>query len=254
MSFYVDLKGTSALVTGASSGIGAVVAEGLARSGAYVYLAARRKERVQLLAQRIEAEGYQCSTLDLDVSDAESVKDGFAQIDANGHTLGIVVNNAGISKAGSFLELSDNDRDDVIQTNFNGVWNICREASIRMAEHKVAGSIINIASVLGLSAKMNHSAYAASKAAVIHLTNVLSLDLMRYGIRVNSIAPGWFRTEMVGDYFESESGKRYIERMPAKRIGMLAELVGPVLFLASDMSSFVNGITLPVDGALRHQV
>lgn len=243
-----------ALVTGASSGIGEVLARALAEEGAFVYLAGRRLERIERLAQSIRDSGHEACAIQLDVADESSVASAFAQIADHGRVVDVLVNNAGVSKSGSFLSLSNSDRDQVMNTNFTGVWAVAQQTAKALIAAQKPGSIINIASILGLSAKSKHAAYAASKAAVLQLSDVMSLDLMSHGIRVNAIAPGWFNTEMVGDYFSSEGGQRYIQRMPARRIGELEELIGPVLFLASELSSFVNGVCLPVDGALRHQV
>ena len=137
-------------------------------------------------------------------------------------------------------------------TNFNGVWNVAQEGAARMVAAGLQGSIINIASVLAIMAQSGQTTYCASKAAVAHLTQAMSLDLMRHGIRVNAIAPGWFLTEMNQDFFATDAGKAYIQRMPAKRLGNIDELVGPVILLASEAGSFINGTVLPVDGSIRH--
>ena len=149
----------------------------------------------------------------------------------------------------SFLNTNNESLDFVIRTNFGGVWNVAQEGARRMIAAKQSGSIINIASTLGFSALPGQASYGASKAAVIQLTRSLAIELMRYNIRVNAIAPGVFRTEMNEEYYNSPEGQAHIKQLPARRIGNLDEIVGPVILLASDAGSYVNGAILPVDGA-----
>lgn len=239
-----------ALITGASSGIGATLARGLAGAGAIVVVSARRTERLAALVDDIEQQGGRAFAVAMDVADEKSVEQAFDKAASAVGTIDIVVNNAGVAAPKQFVNTSIEDRDFVMNTNFNGVWNVAQQAAKRMIAANKPGSIVNIASVLGLTAKPGQAAYCASKGAVIQLTRTLSLDLMRYGIRVNAIAPGWFKTEMNEAYFDSDAGQQYIEQMPARRLGTLSELVGPVLMLCSDAGSFINGATLPVDGAI----
>lgn len=244
----ISLEGRIALVTGASSGIGEAVAMALADSGASVVLAARRMERLEALAEKIRNRGTQVIAVRLDVGDRTSVKAAF---DAAAEQVGvpdIIINNAGISELGNFLSLSDEKRDKVMQINYNGVWNVGQEAAQRMVAAGKGGSIVNIASVLGFGVQRGYSAYSASKGAVLQLTRNMAVDLINKGIRVNAIAPGWFKTEMNEDYFNTPEGQAYVKTLPTRRLGQLEELVGPVLFLSSDAASFVNGTILPVDG------
>lgn len=242
------LDGRVALVTGTSSGLGAAVAEGFAAAGATVILAARRFDRCEELARRIAAAGGRGIPVALDVTDPASIAAAFDAATAAAGLPSIVVNNAGIADPSLFLKTSAESVDRILETNFLGVWRVCQEAGRRLAAARTPGSIINIASVLGLGAAPGYSAYSASKGAVIQLTRTLALEFVRYGIRVNAIAPGWFVTEMNQDYFASDAGKAYVERMPPRRTGRVAELVGPALLLASDAGSYVNGVVLPVDG------
>jgi len=243
------LDGRIALVTGASSGIGHTVARGLAQAGATVVVAARRLERLDALVAEIEADGGKAFAVAMDVTDTASIGDAFARAEHQLGVVDVIVNNAGVADAKGFLKIDDASLDFVMDTNFKGVWHVAQEAARRLVAAKQGGSIINIASVLGLGAHPGQTSYCASKAAVIQFTKSLSLDLMRHNIRVNAIAPGWFKTEINSDYFDSEPGQAYIEQMPAKRLGQLEELVGPVVLLASEAGSFVNGTVLPVDGA-----
>ena len=133
-------------------------------------------------------------------------------------------------------------------TNFFGVWDVCQEAAGRMVAAKTGGSIINVASILGLGAAVGYSSYSASKGALIQLTRTLALEFVKHGIRVNALAPGWFVSEMNQEFFASEAGQAYAKRIAPGRTGEMPELVGPLLLLASDAGSYVNGAVLPVDG------
>jgi NAD(P)-dependent dehydrogenase (short-subunit alcohol dehydrogenase family) len=252
-SFSLDsfsLQGKVALVTGASSGIGATVAEGLARCGAKVVAAARRKDRLDQLVASITEQGGQAMAVSMDVTDRASIAAAMDEAQAAFGTVNIVINNAGVASPKNFVKIDDEDRDFVMDTNFKGVWNVAQESAKRMIAANSGGSIVNIASVLGLTAKPGQTSYCASKGAVVQLTRAMSLDLMKYNIRVNAIAPGWFKTEINEDYFNTPAGQEYVERMPAKRLGQLSELVGPIVMLCSDAASFVNGAVLPVDGSI----
>jgi NAD(P)-dependent dehydrogenase (short-subunit alcohol dehydrogenase family) len=243
------LDGKTALVTGASSGIGAELARGLASAGAHVFASARRLDRLETLVAEIRAAGGKAEAVSLDVTSASSIKNCMDHVIANTGRLDVLINNAGIAEPQKFVRTDSASRDRTMATNFLGVWDLCHEAAQRMLAAKHGGSIINIASILGLGGAPGYAAYSASKAAVIQLTRVLALELGRQGIRVNAIAPGWFLTEMNRDYFATDAGKAAALRTPAARTGELRELVGPVLLLASDAGSFVNGVVLPVDGA-----
>lgn len=242
------LDGRVAFVTGTSSGIGAAMAEGLAAAGATVVLTARRIERCEELAARIERSGGRAMSVALDVCDRDSIVAAFERVTGTVGVPSIVVNNAGIAEPALFLKTNRDSLDRTFATNFFGAWEVCREAARRLVEARLSGSLINVASVLGIGAAPGYAAYSASKGAVIQLTRTLALEFVRHGIRVNALAPGWFVTEMNEHFFASEAGRRYIERMPPRRTGRLEELLGPLLLLASDAGSYLNGVVLPVDG------
>jgi len=244
-----SLHGKIALVTGASSGIGHAVARGLAQAGASVVAAARRVERLERLASEIEAEGGQALAVRIDVTDNESIGLALDLAEARFGVVDVVINNAGVADPRPFLETEDESRDFIMDTNFKGVWNIARQTAQRMVAAGKPGSIVNIASVLGLGAISGYTAYCSSKGAVVQLTRSMAMDLGRYNIRVNAIAPGWFVTEINDDFLLTEKGQEFLKRTPARRAGQVGELLGPVIMLASDAGSFVNGVILPVDGA-----
>lgn len=244
MGWAVDLSGRVALVTGASSGLGAHFAETLASAGAHVILAARRIEQLESRAAKIRSQGGDCSPLTLDVADP-------ARIAAIGATLArvdILINNAGIVREAAALDHSEADWDAVIDTNLKGVFLLAQATARAMRERGSGGSIINIASILGLRQAGGVLAYATSKAAVIQLTKTLALEVARFGIRVNALAPGYVSTELNDDFWNSEPGKAMIKRVPQRRLGALTDLDGPLLLLASDASAYMTGSVIVVDG------
>ncbi|MGI1679793.1 MAG: SDR family oxidoreductase [Cellvibrionaceae bacterium] len=247
-----SLNNKIAFVTGASSGIGATVAKALAGAGAKIIAGARRRDRLEALITEInETAGTTVAiAANVDVVDRVSIKKAFDLAEEHFGTPNIIINNAGVASPASFVKDTEESRDFVMNTNVNGVWNVAQEGAQRMIAKKIPGSIINIASILGLTVKLGQSSYCASKGAVIQLTRAMALDLIKYNIRVNAIAPGWYKTEMNEDYFNSSAGKDFIEKMPAKRLGELEELIGPIVMLSGDTASFINGTVIPVDGAI----
>lgn len=242
-----SLQGHVALVTGASSGIGRHLAGTIAAAGAAVALAARRTERLDALKQEIEAAGGRAFCVAIDVTDRASVEAGFAAAEAALGPIDVLVNNAGTAEPQPFLDMTEQAWGHVVDTDLTGVWRVAQVAARRMAAGK-GGSIINIASVLGVAPQKNQANYCAAKAGVIHLRRVMAMELARVNIRVNAIAPGYFATEINADFFAGDQGKAYVERLFPRRLGTLPELDGPVLLLASDAGSFISGTVVPVDG------
>jgi len=237
-----------ALVTGASSGIGTHFARMLAGAGATVILAARRVEVLAALKAEIEAAGGKAQTVALDVSSEASIAAAFAELDQRGIALDIVVNNAGISGAAPAISLSAQDWDSVVNTNLRGVFLVAQAAAQRMRDAKRGGSIVNVASILGHRVAGNVAAYAASKAGVVHLTEALALEWARYGIRVNSLCPGYIETEINRDFFATEQGQALVKRVPQRRLGAPSDLDGALLLLASDAGRYMTGSSVVVDG------
>jgi NAD(P)-dependent dehydrogenase (short-subunit alcohol dehydrogenase family) len=243
-----SLAGSTALVTGASSGLGQHFARVLARAGAGVVLAARRLERLHGLETEIRAAGGKAWAVPLDVTDRTSVTGAFDAGEAAGGPISILVNNAGVPSGAYFASTSDQEWRDVMAVNLDGVFRVGQEAARRMAAHGTGGSIINIGSILSFGTIKTLSAYAASKAAVVSLTKSMALELARDKIRVNAIAPGYFATEINGAFLASEAGKRLLSKVPMGRAGNLAELDGPLLLLASRGGAFMTGSVITVDG------
>lgn len=244
-----DLAGKTALVTGASSGLGEHFARVLAAAGARVVVAARRAERLEALVQDLRGQGYEALAVTMDVTDAESIDAGFIQAEQHFGRVDVLINNAGIGEGVSFLKMTEGNWRSMLDTNLDGAWRVAHRASTAMAADGKGGNIINIASILGLRVGQGLSHYAVAKAGVVQLTKAMAMELARNDIRVNAIAPGYFRTEMNDDYFASEKGQNYIrENVPMRRLGQLEELSGPLLLLASDAGSFMTGTVINVDG------
>jgi NAD(P)-dependent dehydrogenase (short-subunit alcohol dehydrogenase family) len=243
-----DVTGRIALVTGASSGLGNNFARMLARNGATVIAGARRTDRLSSLVSEITAAGGKAHALSLDVADSGSVEDGFAQVVRDHGTPDIVVNNAGIAQTKASIDLTEEDWRRVLDTNLDGVWRMATHAARAMLAAKKPGSIINIASVLGLRQGTHLLSYATSKAAVVQLTKALALEWARYGIRVNAIAPGYVETEINQGFFATEAGQNMLKRVPQRRIGNASDLDGALLLLASEAGSYMTGSVVVVDG------
>ncbi|MEX1669921.1 SDR family NAD(P)-dependent oxidoreductase [Zhongshania guokunii] len=244
----IDLSGRVALVTGASSGLGAHFAKVLAQAGATVVVAARRVDKLQALVTSIEGEGGKALAVAMDVNDKASVVAAFDTAEAALGTIAIVINNAGVADPGRFVDTTEEQWDFVVDTNLRAVWRVSREASARMIKSGVGGSIVNIASILGLQPGASNSLYATAKAGVVQLTKNAAQELWRSNIRVNALCPGYFETEINADFFKSEKGRQYLGRIQPRRLGQMHELDMPLLMLASDAGSFLNGVALPVDG------
>ncbi len=243
------LEGRTILVTGASSGLGAHFSSVLGARGARLVLAARRMERLDEVADAITAAGgVKPLLLAMDVGDEASVAEGFAQLDRQDVRLDVVINNAGIAADAPALTTPLAAFDQVMDTNLRGTWLVSTQAARRWQASGDPGTIVNIASILGLRVGGNVAAYAASKAAVVQLTKALALEWARHNIRVNALAPGYIATEINNGFFGTDAGMAMIKRIPMRRLGQASDLDGALLLLCSDASRFMTGSVLTVDG------
>jgi NAD(P)-dependent dehydrogenase (short-subunit alcohol dehydrogenase family) len=243
-----DLQGQAALVTGASSGIGRHLAALLAAAGAKVALAARRADRLAEAAREIEAAGGRCLPIACDVTRPDSVAAAVAAAEGELGPLTILVNNAGVTVAKPVLQHTEEEWDYVLDTNLKGAWLMAREFVQHLVDRQRPGRIINIASVLGVRTIAWVPSYSAAKAGLIHLTHVLAMELARYGILVNAIAPGYVETDFNRDFLRSEAGKKLEARIPLRRVGRADDLDGAMLLLASPAGAYITGAVIAVDG------
>ena len=234
----LQVNGKRALVTGASGGLGLHFAQVLSDAGAKVTLAARRYDKVSAAAAKLDG----ANAAELDVTSPDSIA---ALFDAR-PDFDIIVNNAGIAGASPALDMSLDDFQNVLDTNLTGSFAIAQAAARTMKNR--GGSIINIASILGLRVSGGVAAYAASKAAVVQLTKALALEWARYDIRVNAICPGYIETPINAEFFETKAGQNLINRIPQRRLGIPDDLNAPLLMLASDASAYMTGAVIAVDG------
>jgi NAD(P)-dependent dehydrogenase (short-subunit alcohol dehydrogenase family) len=233
-----------ALVTGASSGLGLHFAQLLARHGADVTLAARRVKLLERNRDTIIEAGGRSSIVELDVSDPRSV----AALFENGETFDIVINNAGISRADNAFDVSETDWDEVMRTNLMGAFLVARSAAMALKEKGKGGSIVNVASILGLRVAGSLTAYGTSKAGLIHMTKSMALEWAKLGIRVNALCPGYIETDLNRNFFASSAGKALIQRIPQKRLGRPDELDGALMLLCSAAGAYITGSSIVVDG------
>ncbi len=242
------LDGRVALVTGANGGLGAHFAETLAKAGARVALCARRIDSLADVATVIRSGGGVAHQVALDVTRRDSVVTAFEEAARTLGPVTVVVNNAGIAVTKPLLDHTDADWEQVVGVNLTGAWRVAQEAARHMVKNATGGSIVNIASILGLRVASQVPSYAASKAALIHLTKAMALELARHNIRVNALAPGYVETGINREFFASEAGQALVKRIPQRRIGRPEELDGALLLLASDAASYATGAVLALDG------
>ena len=255
MAYSIDLSGRVALVTGASSGLGAQFARTLARAGAGVVLASRRLEKLKELRARIEGEGGDAHVVELDVTDHASIKAAVAHAETEMGSIDILVNNSGVSTTQRLQDVMPEDYDFIFDTNVKGAIFVAQEVGKRMLARSrgaapgsfTGGRIINIASMAGLKVLPQIGAYCMSKAAVVQMTKAMALEWGRFGINVNALCPGYIDTEINHHHWDTEQGQKLIAMLPRKRVGQPQDLDALIVLLASDQSHFINGAVIAAD-------
>ncbi|MDP1532222.1 MAG: SDR family oxidoreductase [Rubrivivax sp.] len=255
MSYQIDLSGRVAMITGASSGLGAQFARTLAKAGAGVVLAARRIEMLKTLRAEIESEGGDAHVVGLDVTDPVSIAAAVAHAETEMGTIDILVNNAGVSTTGKLVDVTPDEYDYVLNVNARGAFFVAQEVGKRMIARArgaapgtfIGGRIVNVASMAGLRVQSQIGVYAMSKATVIHMTKAMALEWGRYGINVNAICPGYIDTEINHHHWQTEAGKKLMTMLPRKRVGKPQDLDAVLMMLCANESHFVNGAVIAAD-------
>ena len=255
MAYSIDLSGRVALVTGASSGLGAQFARTLARAGAGVVLASRRLEKLKELRARIEGEGGDAHVVELDVTDLDSIKAAVAHAETEMGSIDILVNNSGVSTTQRIQDVTLEDYDFIFDTNVKGAFFVAQEVGKRMLARSrgaapgsfTGGRIINIASMAGLKVLPQIGAYCMSKAAVVQMTRAMALEWGKFGINTNAICPGYIDTEINHHHWQTEQGQKLVNMLPRKRVGSPEDLDALLVILASDQSHFINGAVIAAD-------
>lgn len=250
-----NLKEKIALVTGASSGLGAQFARVLAANGALVVLAARREDRLKELRAEIESRGGEADVVLMDVTDLGSIESAVARIEAENGPIDILVNNSGVSTMSRLTDVTPVDYDFTFNTNVKGAFFVAQAVARRMIarsqqQRDFRGRIVNIASVAAFKVLSQIGVYCMTKAAVVQMTRAQALEWGRYGINVNAICPGYIRTEINQDHWESDKGRKLMQLLPRKRIGTPADLDSVLLMLVADESQFINGAAITADDGL----
>jgi hypothetical protein len=255
MSYCIDLSGRVALITGASSGLGAQFARTLSKAGAAVVLAGRRVERLKTLRAELESMDGDAHVVGMDVTDHDSIRAAIAHAETEMGTIDILVNNSGVSTTQKLTDVTPEDYDYVMDTNTKGAFFVAQEVGKRMLARArgaapgtfTGGRIVNIASMAGVRVLGQIGVYAMSKAAVIHMTRAMALEWGRYGINVNAICPGYIDTEINHHHWDTDQGRKLIEMLPRKRIGKPQDLDTTLLMLCANESHFVNGAVIQAD-------
>ncbi len=258
MGVEMNFEGKVALVTGASSGLGARFGKVLAAAGAQVVLASRRIDRLKELRAEIEAEGGAAHVVELDVTDYASIRAAVAHAETEAGPIDILVNNSGVASSQKLLDVTPEEYASVMDTNQRGAFFVAQETARRMiarakGDSRIRHRIINIASVAALRIVPQIGIYGVSKAAVVHMTKAMALEWGRHGINVNAICPGYIETGINADYLATEAGQKLVETLPRKRVGQPRDLDGLLLLLASEESQFINGAIIAADDGMSVQ-
>jgi NAD(P)-dependent dehydrogenase (short-subunit alcohol dehydrogenase family) len=245
---FEDLKGKRVLVTGASSGLGAHFVRLLAGQGAHVAAAARRRERLEDLAEDCASLPGKVVPLVLDVASVASIQAGVAEAAGLLGGLDVLVNNAGVGETEAALSVTEAQWDAQLGVNLKGCFFAAQAAARIMMDQTGGGAIVNIASILGERVGARVAPYAISKAGLIQMTKALAVEWARHQIRVNALAPGYVVTDINRDFFASEAAEALIRRIPSRRIGDPEDLDGPLLLLCSEAGRHMTGTVIAVDG------
>jgi 3-oxoacyl-[acyl-carrier protein] reductase len=244
----ISLSEKTALITGASRGIGAATAVLFAEVGCRVAIHYHKDEgAAKSIQAECEARGSTAACFQADVADREAVFGMIRQVIDRFGTIDILVNNAGIWERAPIESMTAEELDRTLQINLNGVFHCCNAVAPAMIDNQ-NGSIINVASTAGQRGEAFHSHYAASKGGIISLTKSLAVELALHSIRVNCVAPGWVETDMSRASLESEQKEQILSQIPLRRAGTPQEIAGPILFLASELAAFITGEVLNVNG------
>ena len=255
MAYSIDLSGRVAFITGASSGLGAQFARTLASAGAAVVLASRRVEKLKDLRAIIDSEGGDAGVIELDVTDHASIKSAVAHAETEVGSIDILVNNAGVGTAQHLQNVTPDEFDYMFDTNVKGAFFVAQEVGKRMLARAqgaapgsyTGGRIVNIASTLGLRVQAKTGVYAMGKAAVVQMTKAMALEWGKYGINVNAICPGYIDTEINHAEWSTDSGQKFVQTLPRKRVGQPQDLDALIVMLCSDQSHFINGAVIAAD-------
>ena len=255
MPYTIDLSGRVALVTGASSGLGAQFARTLSRAGAAVVLASRRLDKLKELRAEIQADGGDAHVVELDVTNHASIKSAVAHAETEVGSIDILVNNSGVSTTQRIQDVGEEDYDFIFNTNTKGAFFVAQEVGKRMLARArgaapgtyTGGRIINIASMAGLRVLPQIGVYCMSKAAVVQMTKAMALEWGKFGINVNAICPGYIDPEINHHHWQTEQGQKLVQMLPRKRVGKPEDLDALIVLLASGQSHFVNGAVIAAD-------
>ena len=241
-----DLSNKTAIVTGASQGIGETIAIEMAKSGATVFCLARNKEALDTTIKKITENGGKATAFSCDISNNDDFKSIILNIVKEYGSIDILVNNAGITKDNLLMRMSDDQWDDVLNINLKGSFTCIRSVIKHMMKKKF-GRIINITSIVGITGNAGQANYAASKSGLIGLTKSIAKEVASRGITANCVAPGWIETSMT-DQLSTEVKNKFLSQIPTGKIGQSKDIANAVIFLASDEAEYITGQTITVDG------